>query len=161
MNWTAIFGVLVGALSAIGAGISAHWYQDHRKAKSLRGALRAEIKAIVELVERRDHVAHFKSFLDAWTRGEDLDTTPTILNLTEENRDRSISIFLSNLSNIGLLPADIASDVVTFYRMYEGIVDDIIEIEQLDLDAKKTMLKEDLQLWEDAHALGRSLLKRL
>ncbi len=161
MDWMTLLSVLVGAFSAIGAGVFAHWYQEHRKAKSLRSALRAEIKSIIELVARRDHVTHFKSFLDAWKQGQRLDQIPGIVNLTEQSRDRATNIFLSNLSDIGLLPPDIATDVVTFYQLYEGITDDIIGLEGLDLETRKNLLADDLRLWEDAHALGQSLLERL
>jgi hypothetical protein len=61
---------ILGAILAISGGFAEKAYARRKERKSLRAALRAEIQAILAIVERRDYIAGLSKFIEAIKGGE-------------------------------------------------------------------------------------------
>jgi hypothetical protein len=70
------------------------------------------------------------------------------------------------LSQLGLLPPDIARDIITFNNLLFGLRTNMRamatgQMDDMSDEAKAGILEADLKLWEDTLALGRSIVARL
>lgn len=115
--WIGLLGGLIGgALSLIGAfGLAS--YQHRRRAKAVTMAIRAEIDALLKIVETRDYVTQLAEWEMEWRSG--IHTTRTISVKREY-----FSIFKSNSSGVGLLPPSSVGHVVEFYTLAMGFIED-------------------------------------
>ena len=160
--WWPLLGVLIGGLMGGGGLILRDHLAFRKEQKALAAAISAEIRSMIEIAKRRDHEAHFRSYLDHWEQGQRVDDRPTIVGLrTMEDAQRD-QVADANLDKLGLLGADIAADVVRFYTMVKGIRADLVNIStEPRVEQCIKLLKEDLDLWEDVKSLGMSLQNRL
>ena len=70
------------------------------------------------------------------------------------------------LRQLGLLPPDVARDIMIFNNHLFGLRTDmraiaVGQMDELSDDEKAGILEADLKLWEDTLALGRSIVARL
>ena len=83
-------------------------------------------------------------------------------NATLADRDIQKEI----LRQLGLLPSDVARDIVIFNNMLFGLRVNTRamatgQMDHMSDEAKAGILEADLKVWEDTLALGRSIVARL
>lgn len=154
-----VVGGIIGFVSAIGVKLWEGW----RFKRNLRAAYKAEIQTILELSEARDYEGHFREYLEAWEKGQRLDSWPTIIGYEEKQK---YPIAEANVGNIGHLGNDVAPDVVKFYMLLQGIETDISAAARHKLDhfgpeQRIGLVKEDLRLWGEVRSLADGLIKKL
>jgi len=67
--WSTLLSVVVGGIIAIGGGFVQRICERRHERKSLRAALRAEIQAILAIVERRHYIAALSNLIEAIKSG--------------------------------------------------------------------------------------------
>ena len=97
--WSTILATVVGGILAIGGWFAGKIYERQKERKSLRAALRAEIQAILAIVERRDYIARLSEFIGAIRAGS------TGFFEIRNAKDYDM-VFRSNCSKLGLLPPE-------------------------------------------------------
>src|SRR5258707_7228478 len=118
--------------------------------------------AIVGIEKIRQHGAVYRDALNALRAGSS-QSLPRVFG-AEGYPDDEIQKAL--LNQFGLLGADVASDLVLFCNMLNGLRVDLkaIALGQLDnlsIAEKIRIIELDLKLWDDAQALGRKIVARL
>ena len=113
-----ILGTILGAILAISGGFAEKAYARRKQLQSLRAALRAEIQAILAIVERRDYIPGLSAFVDAIRAGAP--------NFFEVRIGRRYDIvFRSNCDKLGLLSSETAARTVRFYFQASSVVLDL------------------------------------
>jgi hypothetical protein len=161
------WSTILGAILAIGGGFVAKIYERRKERESLRAALRAEIQAILAIVERRDYIPGLSRFVEAIRAG-----SPNFFEV-RIGRDYDI-VFRSNCDKLGLLLSETAAKTVRFYYLVSSVVEDINLLRDagespalqarygLNANARNLAFHEDmLRLSLETVALGNNLIQEL
>ncbi len=162
-----VLGTIVGAILAISGGFAEKAYARRKQLQSLRAALRAEIQAILAIVERRDYIRGLSAFVDAIRAGAP--------NFFEVRIGRRYDIvFRSNCDKLGLLSSETAARTVRFYFQVSSVVEDLDLLrdagESPGLQARYRLNERDrslafheeiLRLSIETIALGNNLIQEL
>ena len=113
-----ILVTILGAILAISGGFAEKIYQRRKERESLRAALRAEIQAILAIVERRHYIAALSNLIEAIRGGS--------TNFFERRiGSRYDIVFRSNCDKLGLLSSETAARTVRFYFQVSSVVLDL------------------------------------
>jgi len=109
---------ILGAILAISGGFVEKIYQRRKERESLRAALRAEIQAILAIVERRHYIGALSNVIEAIKSGP-----PNFF----ERRFGSLHdiVFRSNCDKLGLVSPETAAETVRFYFQVSSVVLDL------------------------------------
>ncbi|TDR70644.1 hypothetical protein [Paludibacterium purpuratum] len=118
---SAALGALVGGLASFGGVVGSEWIRSKNKSKSVLAAIRAEIVAMLGIIELRQYVAQAKNILS------ELQRMPPGARATYQVRiDGGYNkVFVANLENLGLLQPAAATKILEFYQLIQSVVSDV------------------------------------
>lgn len=152
-----IGGVIIGGVIGVAGSFVPHWWERRRTQKSAEALARAYISGILRLEEIRQHSLLYEQCLAGLRSG----ASQSMMKIFgAEDADDPIQQAL--IGQIGLLKPDIATDVVAFINMLDGLRVDLKamalgQMDHLPVAEKIRILENDLNLWTDTLALGRRL----
>jgi hypothetical protein len=114
--WPTILATIVGGILVIVGWFVPKAIERCQERKSVRAALRAEIQAILAIVEQRDFIASLSNFIERIEGGD--------LFQRRIGRDYNI-VFRSNCDKLGLLSSETAARTVRFYFQISSVVEDL------------------------------------
>ena len=161
MNFETLSAVVVGGLISLATSIAYHAWDRRQQRLSLQRMLKSEIQSVFSATERRQYEEKIREIIRQYREGEI--SEPYYRNFGLENRN-ILEIYKNNLGKIGLLPKDMASKVVIFYKMLQGVIDDIVEIGDGGGGSpgnRADTLEADLELWQEIKQLGNVLVDNL
>jgi len=116
-----IISVVVGGALAIAGGVIATTLEHRRERKALAYALAGEIKAIVDIVERRK----YHEFINQMIEVIEKTRQPDFIRIRIEQN--YFVVYEANAMKVGLLPRDAAHDVARFYTYAKSIIEDVTD----------------------------------
>jgi hypothetical protein len=158
-----LIGAWLGSRGAVRAQLSKHKAEVEYARRSLAAALRGELLAYYDMIERRQQVQHAEAVLNRLKAGENVDL-PVLLS----ERDEPLpSLVLANdYRAIGTLGPSIAADVARLASMIGAIRTTLTSVasgrySHLDHPGKIDLLEGELILWRDIEIFGKRVAKRL
>jgi hypothetical protein len=112
-----IIGALIGGGLAIGTGIIVKIFADFVEARRLRVALAAEIRAILDLVERDQMIPKIENLNKHCRATRGAGFLPVQFNSNYDD------IFRSAADKLGLLPSSLVERLVTFHYAVQHIIE--------------------------------------
>jgi hypothetical protein len=120
-NWSAsvsgLIGAVIGGAISIATTFGSEVWKTRRQSNTLAIALRAEIDAVLALVESRGFMTMLDAAIDAKRRGE----SQWLAVRVGENY---FPIFAGNTSSIGILGPEVALSVIKFYTLAKSFTED-------------------------------------
>jgi hypothetical protein len=159
--WGVALGGGIAIVSSIASSITVKWWEEYRHRNALRAAFRAEIKALLEIAEAREHVRKAEEWLERWCRGED--HVPQLFTLDDDKMPDD-PVYNRNVDKIGMLGAD-AANIVLFYTKLNAVRVNLRvfvtgQVKEFTIERKIAWVKNALALWRQTEALGRSLVQK-
>jgi hypothetical protein len=156
-----LIGVIVGGVIGVAGSFVPHWWERRRAQKSAQALARAYLSGILRMEEVRRHSLLYEQCLAGLLSG----TSQAVMQIFGAE-DAGDPIQQALIGQIGLLKPDIATDVVAFINMLDGLRVDLKAMATGQMDAipvteKIRIVESDRQLWIDTLGLGRGLLGRL
>lgn len=128
-------------------------FDQRRKAMTLQ--IYAEINAALLIVEERQ-------YLDAMDAAiQHLTVTGGKLDFQVHVADDSFPIFKSNAGNLGVMPAQLLTPVITFYTLVLSVIQDIRPGGLLAEGAEKEAFEQCLDISRKAVEIGRSIVHQI
>jgi hypothetical protein len=94
-------------------------FKRRNERRNLAGALAGEIASIIDLVERRQYVAHLNGLIDhVKATGQ-----PAAFYFTV--RHNYFGVYQANLGSLGVLPPDLAANIASFYANCYAFLEDV------------------------------------
>jgi hypothetical protein len=158
-----LIGAWLGARAAVRAQLSKHKAEVDYARRCLAAALRGELLAYFDIVERREQVQQAETVLARLKAGENFDL-PILLS---EHDEPLPSLVLANDHRaIGTLGPKMAADVAKLASMIGGIRATLTAVARgryrhLDHGEKINLLERELDLWRDIETFGKYVAKRL
>ena len=117
--FTLLLGSLFGAFSSIIPSAIIDSRRNRTQAKRLKKALRAEVVALMQIIEKR----HYLSSLDECLTAFNTDPTPIpfCINIPQHYS----RVFQANLDKIGLLSDPFLTHLITFHQLIDSAVQDV------------------------------------
>ncbi|WP_152219788.1 hypothetical protein [Pseudomonas sp. SCB32] len=165
-DWTTVLVALASGATGAAGTFGMHWLQGGNERKSVRASILAEIRALIELVEKRQYVPALieecqnlslrVSTCTPFSLGE---VQPMVYQVTvPENYNL---IFRENSSKLGCLEPQDAADVVRFYQLIQSVIVDIGPGGFLYEGARDpNQVYATISIFENALAIGSALLER-
>jgi hypothetical protein len=157
-----LIGVLLGGALTLAGTFAVKLWDEWREARGLRGAFRAEISALLAIVETRKHEESAKAVLALWKSGTDYPLE--FFGAEQAQRD---PVFEANVGKIGSIGAPLAEDVTRFYMQLLAVRITVRAFEKggyaqaLPIETRIWLVEEALRLWQPTKELGASLVARL
>ena len=158
-----VIGVCVGGLIGVAGSLLPFIYQRSEARRSSRALTAAYVSGILRMEEVRKRADLYRRTIESIRSGNSrLAKIFGAENATAVDQDIQKEI----LRQLGLLPPDVARDIIMFNNMLFGLRVNMRAIatgqmDDMSDDAKAETLEADLKLWEDTLALGRSIVARL
>jgi hypothetical protein len=158
-----LIGAWLGARGAVRAQVKKHRAEVDYARRSLAAALRGELLAYFEIVERREQVRQAELALADLKAGEPVDL-PALLG---EHDEPLPSLVLANdYRAIGTLGPAMAADVAKLAGMIGSLRATLIALARgryghLDQAGRIDLLERELGLWRDIEVFGKQVAKRL
>ena len=158
-----LIGAWLGARGAVRAQVKKHRAEVDYARRSLAAALRGELLAYFEIVERREQVRQAELALADLKAGEPVDL-PAVLG---EHDEPLPSLVLANdYRAIGTLGPAMAADVAKLAGMIGSLRATLIGLARgryghLDQAGRIDLLERELGLWRDIEVFGKRVAKRL
>jgi hypothetical protein len=152
---------LVGGLLGAGGAITAQWLtyhlNDRRTRRAIAGAFAGEIGAICSIIHRHKYLEQGQQLLERVRQSQQ--PLRAVMCLTQEY----LTIYHSNSSAIGLLPAPLALDVASFYTQIKSLMEDIHPNAPSPITAEDAAahLTKQISLLTDTLGIGEDLVSRL
>lgn len=122
-NWAPLAPTIVGGLLALLGSFGAIYlpmvFKRRNERRNLAGALAGEIASIMDLVERRQYVAHLHQLIDHVMATRE----PAAFYFTV--RHNYFGVYQANLGSLGVLPPDLAANIACFYANCYAFLEDI------------------------------------
>jgi hypothetical protein len=158
-----VIGVCVGGLIGLAGSFVPLIYQRNAARRSSRALTAAYVSGILRMEEIRNRADQYRRTIESIRAG-----TPRFAKIfgTENATLVDQDIQKEILRQLGLLPPDVARDIIIFNNSLFGLRIDMRAMATGQMDdmsdaAKAEILEADLKLWEDTLALGRSIVARL
>jgi hypothetical protein len=146
--WSAIAGGCVAILGSVATPIFLERSRRFAERESLTGAIVGEVQALIEISKHRKYIEGVRQEL---TKGQ---TDPAKCGTFGFSvRRNPMRVYESNLTRIGILPAPLSKQVVSFYAGISSILEDMEDMSEGKI--KRTpqdrirVLTEVLQLGEN------------
>lgn len=156
-----LIGVLLGGILSIAGGLLSNLFIECRRAKSARRnlalAFAGEISAIVEIVNTRQYIPNLRNAITY------MEETGEIYPLhISVNRDY-FNVYVSNVSNIGILGGRLPRMIATFYTQGNSVLEDINSLSndalgESDVSFHIEAYKELLKLFESTIVVGHKIV---
>lgn len=159
--WGNIVPVLVGGLLAGGGAIAAQWLTHHlndrRTRRAIAGAFAGEIGAICSIIRRRKYLEGGQQLLEGIRRSQQ--PYRIVVCITQEY----FSIYHSNSSAIGVLPASSAMNVAKFYTQVKSLMEDVRPDapEPITAEDAEARLTEQISMLSEILTIGEALVSSL
>jgi len=156
-----ILCTLVGGFVGAGASIVTQWVANiltnSRRRRAIAGAFAGEIGAICSIMRRRKYLEQGQQLLehiDQWQQ-----PLRVMMYITQDY----LTIYHSNSSAIGLLPAPLALDVAVFYTQVKSLMEDVRpELpEPVGTEDAKARLTGQVNLLSETLGIGEGLVTQL
>jgi len=156
-----LLSVFIGGMLAITGSSVVKWLEYAVERRSLRAALKAEIAGMLAMVERRGHGQLFAEVVEAWRTGDE-EAEIFLFGIEEDFNP----VYSANVGRVGLLGRDVAGDVVQFYDMIIGVRADLRavingETRRWAPQRRANLMQQNMEIFDEARSLGRSLIQRL
>ena len=158
-----VLGVCVGGLIGLAGSFLPLIYQRNSARGSSRALTAAYVSGVLRMEEIRNRADQYRGTIESIRSGNPrLAKIFGAENATLADRDIQKEI----LRQLGLLPSDVARDIVIFNNMLFGLRVNTRamatgQMDHMSDEAKAGILEADLKVWEDTLALGRSIVARL
>jgi hypothetical protein len=158
-----VIGVCVGGLIGLAGSLLPLIYQRNAAKRSSRAVIAAYVSGILHMEEVRNRADQYRRNIESIRSGDrGFAKIFGAENATAVDQEIQREI----LRQLGLLPPDVARDIIIFNNHLFGLRTDmraiaIGQMDELSDDEKAGILEADLKLWEDTLALGRSIVARL
>jgi hypothetical protein len=171
VSWVTVLISTTGALiGALVGGFATYLNQTANRRQSVRERRRAlaagigaEMRAYIELMERRKHAERAQSRVEALRAGTNLSLKGW---LPEHERSWDpFPFFHASLHEIGIL-GPICGPIARFHTLWSGIRSTILSAEagafdEKPLTEKVDIIEADLGLWKEMISLGRDIVRDL
>jgi len=158
-----VIGVCIGGLIGVAGSLLPFIFQSNAGKRSSGALAAAYVAGVLRMEEIRNRADQYRGTIDSIRSGN-----PRFAkifgaeNATLADRDIQREI----LRQLGLLPLDVARDIIMFNNMLFGLRVNMRamatgQMDGLPDEAKAEILEADLKVWEDTLALGRSIVARL
>lgn len=133
--------------------------------RALSDSIAAEITSYIDLMTRRDHQTHVRELIASLRSGQPHSLKDFGNAMAGIPVKEAFPIFFSQLDKVGLLGND-AYELGRFYTGVAGVIASLHQMaagkfESLPLDARATLLEEELKLWNGTINIGRNTAARL
>ena len=160
---TGVLGAWIGARGAVRAQVRSRQVEARLARASLAAALRGELLAYFETVERLRQSEHAQDVLDRLKAGESVDL-PVLLGPNDE--PMSSLVLASDFRSVGTLGPSLAEDVFRLTTLIGSLRATFIDIarghyQDLSRPERIALLDGQLQLWREVRSLGEDLSRRL
>lgn len=118
--YSAIGGAFVGAISTFIPAIIIEHFKTRREKKSLTFAIYAEISATLRLIEFRQYIENVQIIIQRLKQGAIPNDTYQIIV-----PDDYCLVYKSNIPKIGTLDSSLQIQIVQFYQLLEGVIQDV------------------------------------
>lgn len=118
--YTAFGGIILGAVVSIFPAYVTERLKSREEAKNVTRAIVAEVRVSLFLAEERRYLEAIERIISSLRSGKITSSTFQVIV-----PDDFCPIYKSHLGKIGLLPASIRDDVVTFYQLLEAATCDV------------------------------------
>ncbi len=157
--YTAFAGGVLGVVGTVFAKEFHEYLARKRNIKNIASQIRAEIKAILDIVEIRQYL----DFMTAEIKK--LPNMPNKRSILQVHISEDVMpIYRANLNNLHLLQQDMQVEIVKFYRYLSALIEDIKpggtfndERYGLTLDGGEQFMK----IATEAICIGKALVKKL
>ena len=161
MMWDNIVLVLVGGLLGAGGAIAAQWLTHHlndrRTRRAIAGAFAGEIGAICSIIRRRKYLEGGQQLLEHVRQSQQ--PRRVVVHITQEY----LTIYHSNSSAIGLLPAPLALSIAKFYTQVKSLMEDVRPDapEPTDAEDAEDRLTVQISMLTEILTIGEGLVSSL
>lgn len=158
-----VIGVCVGGLIGLAGSILPFIFQRDAAKRSSKAVTAAYVSGILHMEEIRKRADQYRRNIESLKSGN-----PTVMKIFgAENAifvDQEIQREI--LKQLGLLPPDVARDMIIFNNLLFGLRTDMRamatgQMDDMSNDEKARVLEVDLKLWEDTLSLGCTIVARL
>ena len=118
--YSAFGGIILGAVATFAPAYLLERLKKKDEIAAVTGAIATEIKVTLELLAKRRYVETIEKQLADLRSGKSTGATFQVMI-----PDDYSPIYKSHLDKVGLLPACIRNDVVTFYQLMEAAICDV------------------------------------
>ena len=158
-----LIGAWLGARGAVRAQLKKHEVETAYARRALAAALRGELLAYFDIVERREQVKAAETTLVRLQMGEDI---PLPSFLSEDDEPLPSLTLANDYRSIGTLGPSIASDVAKLASMIGALRSTLISVARgkyshLDSAGTIHVLERELELWRETKAFGEAVSRRL
>lgn len=161
---TLLASVVGGLIATVGNARATAWTEKRKRnedAKSLRAALCAEIKGLLDLTEARGLVEFAKAAMAELEAGHSVPLPR--FSFAERPVSDQFPVFMKSIDKLGLLSPGEATLVVAFYGRMDSLRFELSSWneahDRLPTAQKAEMLKGELALFADAKTKGEEFLK--
>lgn len=116
----AIGGAFVGSISSVIPNLLLEARKQRNERKSISNALIAEIRAMLTIVRHRQYLAHFEKALSAMQNDP-----ASRIAFSIRVPDHYSRVFQANVSRLGLIPEQLAAQIIEFHQLIDSIVQDV------------------------------------
>jgi len=158
-----LIGAWLGARGAVRAQLKKHEAETAYARRALAAALRGELLAYFDIVERREQVKGAETTLARLQMGED---APLPSLLSEEDEPLPSLTLANDYRSIGTLGPSIAADVAKLASMIGALRSTLISVARgkyshLAPAGRIDVLERELALWRETKAFGEAVSRRL
>ncbi|HBO4442103.1 hypothetical protein OPY27_03125 [Pseudomonas aeruginosa] len=162
-DWTTVLVGLIGAAAGAGPTLYLHLSGVRRERQAVRAAILAEIRALVDLIERRGYLSHVRTeyqtlslslaMVTPFTQQEVAEASLRVLVPPDYNL-----IYRENATRLGCLEPGEAAQVVKFYQLIQSVIADVTPGGLLYEGTREArQISETLAIFEEAMRVGKAL----
>lgn len=131
-------------------------YDSETHAKTIKRAIISEVAATLKLIEKRKYHEYLQESIRELETGESLQVLISI-----EQQQNLFPVYKSNIDKIGMLKADLASNIVMFYALLESVLVDTNSKGLLNNPEYSTLeaFQETFIILNEAISLGNEIIK--
>ncbi|HFF2084749.1 hypothetical protein ABL980_03665 [Pseudomonas aeruginosa] len=162
-DWTTVLVGLIGAAAGAGPTLYLHLSGVRRERQAVRAAILAEIRALVDLIERRGYLSHVRTEYQTLSLSLAMATPFTQQEVAEASLRVLVPpdynlIYRENATRLGCLEPDEAAQVVKFYQLIQSVIADVTPGGLLYEGTREArQISETLAIFEEAMRVGKAL----
>ena len=155
--YSALGGAFIGAVSTFIPTTIIEYFKTRKEKKSLTLAIYSEISAILEIISFREYIKNIKIIIQKFENKSISDATFIIII-----PDDYAIVFKNNISKIGIINPLLQIDIVTFYQLFEAVIQDVKPEGMLNNSPKGIdTFKELLSITEQMIICGKNIVRQV
>ncbi len=159
-----LFGALIGGLFAvIGGWLAIHW-QATREARGVAGSLLAEMIVTKRLLDEHGNAEVYQNMLDDLKKTGKIHDRQALIDMFDNVPQDTIPVYLSMVGKLGLLPQELAADVVQCHATMVALPKIIVRFlgkRELDPATVKELARTIERQFQDNRRLRSKLIAEL